>query len=174
MGNWAYSQKIGGSKNDISWIDANAKVKKILFSVKIGLVWNEYYLMSSLSLLDDLGVARILWNIFPQKLMQLKFECKKFITVRKSISLLTLHILFLCTYKKIYRYAFLPWQTEWNCKWMSAFRAFLGCYSETGVHIVMEILSVDGAECRHNWNWSLPVCADLLIYEINYCVFKQY
>jgi hypothetical protein len=41
-----------------------------------------------------------------------------------------------------------------------------GCDSETGVHIVME-----RNFClwrRHNCNRSLPVCADLLINEINY------
>ncbi len=27
---------------------------------------------------------------------------------------------------------------------------------------------------RHNCKWSLPFCADLLVYEINYCVFKQF
>jgi hypothetical protein len=49
----------------------------------------------------------------------------------------------------------------------------LGCYSETGGHIVMDRNFV----ClwrRHNCNGSLPFCADLLIYEINYLVFKQF
>ncbi len=48
-----------------------------------------------------------------------------------------------------------------------------GCYSETGLHIVMDRNFV----ClwrSHNCNWSLPFCADLLIYEINYWVFKQF
>ncbi len=50
-----------------------------------------------------------------------------------------------------------------------------GCFSETGpgVHIVMERIFV----ClwrRHNCNWYFPFSADLLIYEINYCVFKQF
>ncbi len=48
-----------------------------------------------------------------------------------------------------------------------------GCYSETGFHIGMDRNFV----CfwrRHNCNWSLPFCADLLIYEINYWVFKQF
>jgi hypothetical protein len=47
-----------------------------------------------------------------------------------------------------------------------------GCYSETGVQIAMERNFV----ClwrRHNCNWSLPFCADLMIYEINYWVFKH-
>jgi hypothetical protein len=49
----------------------------------------------------------------------------------------------------------------------------LGCYSQTGFHIVMDGNFV----ClwrRHNCNWSLPFCADLLIYEINYWGFKLF
>ncbi len=41
------------------------------------------------------------------------------------------------------------------------------CYSEMRFHISMD----RNADClwrRHNCNWSLPFCADLLIYEINY------
>ncbi len=47
-----------------------------------------------------------------------------------------------------------------------------GCYSETGIHIVMDLNFV----ClwrRHNCNWSLPFCAYLLIYEINYLVLNN-
>ncbi len=58
----------------------------------------------------------------------------------------------------------------WCCR-VSFLRVLLaksqGCYSETGLHIVMYRNFV----ClwrRHNCNWSLPFCAlDLLIYEIN-------
>ncbi len=48
-----------------------------------------------------------------------------------------------------------------------------GCYSETGFHIGMDRNFV----ClwrRHNCNWSLPFCADLLTYEINYLVLNNY
>ncbi len=52
-------------------------------------------------------------------------------------------------------------------------RKKLGWYSETGFHIGMDRNFV--CLCRkHNCNWSLPFCADLLIYEINYWVFKQF
>ncbi len=49
----------------------------------------------------------------------------------------------------------------------------LGWYSEAGFHIGMGRNFV----ClwhRHNCNWSLPFCAHLLIYKINYWVFKQF
>ncbi len=49
----------------------------------------------------------------------------------------------------------------------------LGCYSEAGFHIGMDRNFV----ClwrRHNCHWSLPFCADLLIFEINYWAFKQF
>ncbi len=42
-----------------------------------------------------------------------------------------------------------------------------GCYSETGLHIVMDRNFVCSWR-SHNCNWYLPFCADLLIYEINY------
>ncbi len=54
---------------------------------------------------------------------------------------------------------------------ISTMTTIQGCYSETGVHIVMDRNFV----ClwrRHNCNRSLPpFCADLLIHEINYWVF---
>jgi len=40
-----------------------------------------------------------------------------------------------------------------------------GCYSETAWTVILSVLWR-----RHNYNWSLPFCADLLIYEINYWV----
>ncbi len=49
-------------------------------------------------------------------------------------------------------------------RWQVSYQAFsLGCYSETGFHIGMDRNFV----ClwrRHNWNWSLPFCADFLIW----------
>ncbi len=47
-----------------------------------------------------------------------------------------------------------------------------GCYSETGFHIGMD-LNFDCLWHRHNCNLSLPFCADLLIYEINYWVLNN-
>ncbi len=55
----------------------------------------------------------------------------------------------------------------------SAVLQSLGCYSETGFHIGMNRNFV----ClwrRHNCNGPLPFYADLLIYDINYWVFKQF
>jgi hypothetical protein len=45
----------------------------------------------------------------------------------------------------------------------------LGWYSETGFHICMDRNFVCFAKSSY---WSLPFCADLLIYEINYRGFK--
>ncbi len=63
---------------------------------------------------------------------------------------------------------FIPWGRGGG--WVLEISSFVG-YSETGFHIGMDGNFV----ClwrRHNCNWSLPFCADLLIYEINYWVFK--
>ncbi len=60
-----------------------------------------------------------------------------------------------------------PW---WCNSWMKMER---GWYSQTGFRIGMNRNFV----ClwrRHNCNWSLPFCAYLLIYEINYRGFKQF
>ncbi len=74
----------------------------------------------------------------------------------------------------MYRVGFRVLVVGGQCRQSSTFSivSAQGCYSETVLHIGMGRNFV----ClwhRRNCNWSLPFSADILIYEINYWVFKQ-